>query len=564
MSEEFYPKRWDGKLKKFFIGLLIILLLAVGVFFFVENRGSSKISTKYNGFSFISEGEDIDSSDVARIDGQFYLSLDYIKSHIDDTVTYDESEKTVILTNQKGTKYLPVGKDQATINKSTVDLRDSVIEKDGKIMLPIESFIYDYNVNLRYNQDRQLLLLDRTDVNYAKGTAQSNVLMREDSKKSSSIVKKLDKGEEVYVYGEKGNFYRVRQLDGYAGFVNKQDLLVEFPQNPFETEKKTDDKREAKLPLNLTWDYTYGNQSEASIANISAIPGINVICPTWFSIQNHTGDLIDRGNMNYVTRYKELGIDVWGYLDNSFDSGITHDTLKSPKIREKIIAKSLELCKKYNMKGINIDFEHTKIDDRDLITQFVRELAAEFHKNNILVTIDVTPQISSDVTKEPYDRKELAKICDYVVVMAYDQHWGSSEKAGSVAQYKWVEGSINVLFRNIPHEKMVLGVPLYSRFWTESGSKVSSKTISMEEILKLCYSKNLKPQWDEESAQDFVSYNEQGNTYKLWIENAKSISQKTSLVNKYNLAGVASWRKGFETHDVWMAIQEQLSHVEKH
>lgn len=550
-------------MKKFFIGLLIILLLAVGIFFFVENRGSSKISTKYDGFSFISEGEDIDPSDFARIDGQFYLSLDYIKTHIDNTIAYDKAEKTVILTNQKGTKYLPLGEDQATVNKGKIDLRDPVIEKNGKIMLPIEAFIYDYNVNLRYDKDHQLLLLDRTDVEYAKGTAKDGVLMREENKKSSPIVKKLKKGDEVFVYGEKGNYYRVRQIDGFAGFINKNDLLVKFPENPFESEKKTDEKREAQVPLNLTWDYTYGNQTDASVAGITEIPGINVICPTWFSIRNNGGDLIDRGNLNYVNRYKQLGIDVWGYLDNSFDPEITHNALKSPSTREKIISKTLELCKKYGMKGINIDFEHTKIEDRDMITQFVRELAAEFHKNGILVTVDVTPQISSDVTKEPYNRKELADICDYVVVMAYDQHWGSSDKAGSVAQYKWVEGSINVLFRSIPHDKMILGVPLYSRLWTESGGKVSSKTISMEETLKLCYEKNLKPKWDEESGQNYVEYTDQGNTYKIWIEDAKSLSHKTSLVNKYNLAGVASWRKGFEIRDAWTAIQEQLSYIKK-
>lgn len=209
------------------------------------------------------------------------------------------------------------------------------------------------------------------------------------------------------------------------------------------------------------------------------------------------------------------------------------------------------------MKGINIDFEHTKVEDRDNITAFVSEFR-EKAGDDFIITVDVTPQISSDVTKEPYDRKALAEISDYVVVMAYDQHWGSSDEAGSVAQYKWVEGSINVLFRNVANRKMILGVPLYTRLWKESNGKVTSKTISMGEVANIIASKGLKPTWDKESQQNYVEYEENGAIYKIWIEDANSLEKKVSLVNKYNLAGVGSWRLGFETQNIWDVITKEL------
>lgn len=214
------------------------------------------------------------------------------------------------------------------------------------------------------------------------------------------------------------------------------------------------------------------------------------------------------------------------------------------------------------MKGINIDFEHTYVDDRDNITAFVEELR-ESAGDNFIITVDVTPQISSDVTKEPYDRKALSEISDYIVVMAYDQHWASSNESGSVAQYKWVEGSINVLFKNIPNKKMILGVPLYTRLWKESGGKVTSKTISMDDVANLIASKDLKPTWDKESQQNYIEYEENGSTYKIWIEDANSIEKKVSLVNKYNLAGVGSWRLGFETNNIWDVISKELDKTNK-
>lgn len=540
-------------MKKLFMGLFLIVVLAAGAFLFVENRGTSKISTKYDKFNFLTEDKDIDKEDFSIEDGMIYLSLDYIKEYLDKDIQYDKSSGEVRINNDHANKVLKLNEYEAKFNSGTIDLRAPVIEKDGKIMLPIEAFIYDYDVRLRYDKDIRLLLLDYRDKDYDLSKTTSETLLREGASKRSPIIKKLPQGEELYVYGDKGKYYKVRMTEGYAGYVLKKNLDENFEKVSFKsTSKNTSDGL-----INLTWDYTYAEHSEDKINQIKDIKGLDVIIPTWFSIRNGNGDMIDRGNQNYIKKYNDLGIDVWAYLDNSFDPEITHEALSNEKTRKKIINKTLELCKKYGMKGINIDFEHTKIDDRDYITDFVREFR-QAAGEDFIITVDVTPQISADVTKEPYDRKALAEIADYMVVMAYDQHWGSSDKAGSVAQYKWVEGSINVLFRNIPNKKMILGVPLYTRIWKEDGGKVTSKTISMDEVARIIASKGLKPVWDKESQQNYIEYQENGADYKIWIEDANSLEKKVSLVNKYNLAGVGSWRLGFETSNIWDVISKEL------
>lgn len=540
-------------MKKLFMGLLLIVVLAAGAFLFVENRGTSKISTKYDKFNFLTEDKDIDKDDFCIEDGMIYLSLDYIKEYLDKGIEYDESTGEVKINNNHANKILKLNEYEAKFNSGTIDLRAPVIEKNGKIMLPIEAFIYDYDVRLRYNKDIRLLLLDYRDKEYDLTKTTSETLLRESASKRSPIIKKLPKGKELYVYEEKGKFYKVRMPEGYAGYVLKKDLDENFEK----VSLKSTSKNTSDGPINLTWDYTYAEHSEDKINQIKDIKGLDVIIPTWFSIRNGNGDMIDRGNQNYIKKYKDLGIDVWAYLDNSFDPNITHEALSNENTRKKVINKTLELCKKYGMKGINIDFEHTKIDDRDYITDFVREFR-QSAGDDFIITVDVTPQISADVTKEPYDRKALAEIADYMVVMAYDQHWGSSEKAGSVAQYKWVEGSVNVLFRNIPNKKMILGVPLYTRIWKEAGGKVTSKTISMDEVARIIAAKGLKPVWDKESQQNYIEYQENNADYKIWIEDANSLEKKVSLVNKYNLAGVGSWRLGFETPNIWDVISKEL------
>ena len=540
-------------MKKIFLGIFLIIFLAAGAFLFVENRGTTKISTKYDKFNFITEDKDIDKDDFSIEDGMIYLSFDYIKKYLDESIEYDKSTKEVKIQNEHANKILKLNEYEAKFNSGTIDLRASVIEKNGKIMLPIEAFIYDYDVSLRYNKDIRLLLLDYRDKEYDLSKTTKEVFLREDSSKRSPIIKKLPEGEKLYIYGEKSKFYKVRMPDGYAGYVLKENVDDNFEKVNLASSRKNI----SKSPINLTWDYTYAEHSDEKVNQIKNINGLDIIIPTWFSIRNGNGDMIDRGNLNYIKKYNELGVDVWAYLDNSFNPDITHEALSNENTRKKVIDKTLELCKKYNMKGINIDFEHTKIEDRDNITAFVNEFR-EKAGDDFIITVDVTPQISSDVTKEPYDRKALAEVSDYIVVMAYDQHWGSSDEAGSVAQYKWVEGSINVLFRNVPNRKMILGVPLYTRLWKESNGKVTSKTISMNEVANIIASKGLNPSWDKDSQQNYVEYEENGSTYKIWIEDANSLEKKVSLVNKYNLAGVGSWRLGFETQNIWDVISKEL------
>ncbi|MDO5713210.1 MAG: glycosyl hydrolase family 18 protein [Tissierellia bacterium] len=548
-------------MKKILAVLLAILLLIGGGVLFYLKKSSRVISTKYDGFHFISEDKDIDESDFDRIDGQFYLSFDYIKENIDETIFYDENEKTVVFTNNEGTKEFIVEESRGFVNGKEIELRDPVRIVKNKVLVPIEVFIYDYPVDLRFVKDNNVLLLDRTDVNYAKGHPKGDgIKLREDATTSSPIIRSLKQDQELFVYGESGKWYKVRQIDGFAGYILKDELQVDLPENPF-VQPKESKKTEAPLkePLNLTWDYTYGNETQERINKIKPIPGVNKVCPTWFSISNGNGDLIDRGNIEYVNRYRSFGIDVWGYLDNSFDPDITHEALQSTATRRKIINGLIELLKKYDMKGINIDFEHTKIDDRDLITQFVRELTSRVHLMDVLVSVDVTPQISNNVLEEPYHRMDLAKVADFIMLMAYDQHWGSSPKAGSVAEYWWVEGNLNNLFRQIPMEKLVLGIPLYTRIWTEENGKVSSTTATMAEAKKFVNNHQLSPEWLEDGKQYYV----EAGSKKIWLEELESISWKTSLVNKYHLAGVASWRKGFETDDIWLEIDRQLQKTDK-
>jgi spore germination protein YaaH len=259
---------------------------------------------------------------------------------------------------------------------------------------------------------------------------------------------------------------------------------------------------------------------------------------------------------------------VWGVVTNSFDPDLTHIILNNSETREKIVQQILVYAKLYQLDGINIDFENVYLKDKDMLTQFVRELVPMLKEQGLIVSMDVTVKSSSENWSMCYDRKALAEVLDYMAVMTYDQHWASSPTAGSVAQLSWVEYGIEKLLNEIPSEKLLLGLPFYTREWKEETidgkKKVSSRAISMDTAQKIIKEKNAVVTWDEKSGQNYAEYKEGQAVYRIWLEDAQSINLKSSLVHKYDLAGAAAWRRGFESEDIWKVLNNNLKEKENY
>ena len=87
---------------------------------------------------------------------------------------------------------------------------------------------------------------------------------------------------------------------------------------------------------------------------------------------------------------------------------------------------------------------------------------------------------------------------------------------------------------------------------------MTSQAVGMKTTADYVASHNLKPVWDEDAKQYAIQQEVNGNSEKIWIENGDSVAWKVSLMRKYNLAGISSWRLGFETPDVWTTIHDQF------
>lgn len=434
----------------------------------------------------------------------------------------------------------------------------NVIKKfDNNVYIPVDLFIADYDIDVNYYEKTEAVVLDYTNMYYLKGEILNKdaVIRLDKDIKSPIINNNLEIGSTLYVYEEFDKWYKVRTPNGILGFIEKKYIKLNHTKDIFKTELETESEKEVlnSKKINLTWDYTYAKVQNTD--NIVEIPGVNTISPTWFSIVDVEGKIYDKGNTEYVNKYKKLGYDIWPIFDNSFDPDMTHEFLKSSIIREEIINNLLNIYLNYGFEGINIDFENVYLKDKDLLTQFIRELYPVFKANNMIVSMDVTAISTNENWSMSFDRVRLKDATDYLVFMAYDQHWASSPVAGSVAEYTWVERNLLRLFDLIPREKLILAVPFYTRLWTIEDDKVSSQALTMEIANKFIANNNMQLSWDHKAGQFYGELERDSKLYKIWLEDAKSLEYKASLIHKYDLAGIASWRKGFESPDIWISLE---------
>ncbi len=228
-----------------------------------------------------------------------------------------------------------------------------------------------------------------------------------------------------------------------------------------------------------------------------------------------------------------------------------------------MIKQLLAFTQMYSLDGINIDFENVYLKDKQNLVQFVREMTPLMHEQGLIVSIDVTPISSSETWSLFYDRKALVESVDYMMLMAYDEHWASSPKAGSVASLPWVEQSIVALLEeDIPPSKLILGIPFYTREWTEEvkdgKTNVSSRAVFMDRPQRIIKEKNLTPVFLQKPVKTISNTRKTASAKKIWIEDETSVKARIALVNKYHLAGVASWRRGFENPQAWNWIHSTL------
>lgn len=561
-------------MKKFIPTLIaIVLIIIVGLIFvgtqYVEKYSYSKEMQDLNEYYHLEAADDVAivlhneriDTKAKLMEGKVYLDIDSVKKLLNDRFYIDTNENWLIYT-------LPNVVVKSPLESTTYFEGTAQLECDAPITIIKNDTTYvllDYvkkftGFTYTLFNDPARIQLDKTWDEEEVATVSKDNAVRIKGGVKSPILREVSKGEKVTILDRMETWTKVKTDDSMMGYIENKylkDECFEIPaiQSDFVEPEYTSIHRDYKI--NLGWHAIYTMAGNDTFDEYTAgTKGLNVISPTWFSLTDNEGNYTSFASSSYVNKAHNSGMEVWALVDNLSQEVSTYEIMSYTSKRERLEQNLISEVLAVGADGINLDFEQISYDAGEHYVQFIREMSVLCRANNIVLSVDnYVPRESTT----HYNRKEQGVVADYVIIMGYDEHWGGGGVAGSVASLPYVLDGIEQTLSEVPSQKVINAIPFYTRVWKTNGGEVTSDALGMGQARDWAKENGVELTWDQEACQYYGEKVMGGVIYQVWLEDNESIAAKLSVMESHNLAGVAEWKLGFETNDVWDVIGSYLN-----
>lgn len=546
--------------------ILIVLVGAAGVGSFLINR--YKPGTEYmagneyfnltdeNSVALIQNGELLEEQAVL-IGGEPYAAYTYVESQLNSCFYWDEETKGILLTTSGGVQTLLPG--DAAVAKTPGGQPAVQQESDGKVYISLDVVKEYTDLDYAYYSDPNRVVIRNEWDGVEQAMVQSGTAqVRQKGGIKSLILTDVQKGDTLLYLENLDNWCKVMTADGYTGYIRTEDISEPEAIEARTAKKDSYERITRDHKINLVWHQSTSTESNDAMAEMTAeMTGVNVISPTWFSVTDETGTISSLASADYVKLAHDAGREVWGLIDNFNEAFDETTDLAYASVRSRIIEQLLAEAASCGMDGINVDFENLKEAGIPHYLQFLRELTSAAHAQNLVVSVDTpVPQAYTMY----YQRGEQARFVDYMIVMAYDEHFAGSEEAGSVSSLPFVQQAVEEMTRVMPADQVICGIPFYTRVWTEKfgQSAITSEVLGMDGAKNYAKENQMTETWDASLGQNVATVETSDARYTIWMEDEQSMEEKLKVIQSADLAGVAEWKLGFECADVWSLISEYI------
>lgn len=505
-------------------------------------------------------------------DGVIYLDYNYVHDQLNDRFYWDANENTMLYTTSDCVIKISAESESYYIGKKKNSMNYKIVLIDADKAYLALDFVKEYT-NLEYKafEEPNRVLIQTEWGKVTNVEVKKKTQLRVKGGIKSNILKELEKGDTLIKLEALEDWTKVSTEDGLIGYVQNKRLGLETEtteSHEFEEEVFTHQLKD--FEINMAWHQVTVPEANNSVATVlQNTKGINVISPTWFYLNDNDGGIGSLGSTDYVKYCHDSGIEVWGLVSNlvneevNTEEVLTHTT-KRENFENQIIAAAIQ----YDLDGINIDLEGLKSTVGEGFIQFIRELSLKCDGNGMVLSVD--NYVSSEFTKF-YDREEQAVFADYLVVMAYDEHYAGSDE-GSTASIGFVtKAADDILAEGVPANQVILGMPFFTRVWAETPKEgngddvesasddyvpyeLTSEAVGMNEAVSRMQVNGAEKKWLDDMGQNYTEYVNSGVTYKIWFEDEKSLEEKLKVMDGHEFAGASFWKLGLEDSAVWDTI----------
>lgn len=563
------------------VAAVIIVALVVTLIVVIRKNTPSKEIMDLTEYFALSENEAVIvfndgfyEKKALCFDGHVYIDYETVKEKFNNCFYWDNTENLLLYTTSVSVIRTQAGSSDYYVNKSKSSVPYQIVKTQGNEVYIALDYVGLYsNITYKvYEEPARVVINYEWGNDYLYYTVKDDTQVRVGDSIKSDILKQVKAGDRLRYLepdGEISNkFLQVITEDGIIGYVRTKNV----DSGQYET--LTSDYQEESY-AHITKDYTinmvfhqvFDNSGNENLLNaLDSTKGVTTICPTWYSLLDENGEISSLASEKYVERAHNAGVEVWALVGDVEHEVDLSKLLTVTSKREKLINELISNAIKLNLDGLNIDFEKVPRENGEDFIQFLRELSVKCRNNGIILSVD--NYVPTEYTAY-YNRAEQAKVVDYIVVMAYDEHYAGSEEAGSVSSIGFVQGGIDNTIKEVPKEQVIIAIPFYTRLWEEttrkSGTKeLSSSAYGMQSAMNLIKDNDAKPKWDETLKQYYAEYkgtNDEGEQvdYKIWLEDDKSIEAKMKAISDAETAGVAEWKLGIESDSVWDIILKYVN-----
>ncbi len=500
------------------------------------------------------------------VEDQIYLPVDFLQEYVDPYIFWEGASNRLTITTLEATTVITPGETEYTVNRKPETLPSPVLLQNDTAYMP-QSFLEERYVNFTFTYDDvfQMVIAENKTENKTTAPVLKKTRLRYGADIKSPVAFHVDKDVDVTVFEEVEKFTKVRLPNGLVGYIQTKALgeKTEIPAVPVPLDAAAPPIWAKDGKLVVVWE-----AMSVKLNKAAAVPGADVVSPTWFEFNADNldspgqaiADIDSLGSVEYVQDAHAKGLKVWALISDNFNSAVSHAVLSDPLNRDHMIEQLMGYISLYDLDGINIDFEAVTEADAPYFVQFIRELGPLMKEREVVLSVDLYVPM---YTKH-YNRKEIAKVADYICVMAYDEHYSGSSNTGPVASLGFVDNGIAQTLEEVPKSKILMGLPFYVRVWTEwqqDGVLTFSKQdLSMQGAYNLFTKNNATFTWLPDIGSYYGEYQTTENgrdvVKKVWLEDERSIEGKLGIANAYDVAGLACWRYGLEKPEVWTAINQ--------
>ena len=548
------------------IGMLAILFVCIRKYMPSSQRMSSE---EYFGQLGETEAavvvEDHIAQEHAQVyDGNVYIDYTLVQNELNSRFYWDASVGLLLFTTPTQVFEIAPNTSAYTIDGESFDAGYDILHTTSAGMYLSMTFLQQYSdLNCQVYETPKRVVITYGSEEVTTARIKKDTVVRYQGGIKSPIVTDVTEDSEVTVLEQMDSWSKVLTADGYIGYVkNKQ--LADVTQTTRETVYAGPEYTSIHLDekVNLVWHQIDYQEMNSQFAEDTAdITGVNVISPTWYFLADSAGEITSFADADYVKAAHKKNMQVWALISN-FSADVDSTTLLASRAaRQKVQNYLIGQAKEIGFDGINIDFEGIAQEAGCDYVQFIRELSILCRKNGIILSVDVP--VPMDFSKY-YNREELGNVCDYVIMMGYDEHYAGSDIVGSVASMDFEETGIQNMLTEVSKDKLISAIPFYTRLWytetlADGTTNVTSEAYSMDNIEALLTEKGVTAAYDESTGQQYAEWTDSdGKFCQVWLEDENSIAARAALISKYELSGIAEWVLGREQNWVWDVISQNI------